>query len=29
VKLTEADIVRHPLVHQIVKAYERRPPKRH
>jgi len=28
VKLTEADIVRHPLVHQIVKAYERRPPKR-
>jgi phosphate starvation-inducible PhoH-like protein len=29
VKLTRADIVRHPLVQQIVIAYERRPQKRH
>jgi phosphate starvation-inducible PhoH-like protein len=29
VKLTRADIVRHPLVQQIVSAYERRPRKRH
>jgi phosphate starvation-inducible PhoH-like protein len=28
VKLTRADIVRHPLVQQIVNAYERRPRKR-
>jgi phosphate starvation-inducible protein PhoH and related proteins len=29
VELTEADIVRHPLVHQIVKAYEQKTSKRH
>ncbi len=29
VKLTDADIVRHPLVQKIVRAYDRRPPKRH
>jgi phosphate starvation-inducible PhoH-like protein len=29
VKLTEQDIVRHPLVQEIVKAYERKPEKRH
>jgi len=29
VELTERDIVRHPLVHQIVRAYERKPEKRH
>lgn len=29
VKLTRADIVRHPLVQQIVYAYERRPKQRH
>ena len=29
VQLTDADIVRHPLVQKIVKAYDRRPAKRH
>ena len=29
VELTRADIVRHPIVQQIVNAYERRPGKRH
>lgn len=29
VKLTESDIVRHPLVQEIVRAYDRRPQKRH
>lgn len=29
VKLTESDIVRHPLVQRIVRAYDRHPPKRH
>ena len=29
VELTEADIVRHPMVQEIVRAYERKSPKRH
>jgi phosphate starvation-inducible protein PhoH len=29
VELTKADIVRHPLVQEIVKAYDDRPARRH